>query len=88
MKTVILNCVLCVLVFSCAMAQVVVRHETRDLYAGLRLVEAERDEMIEEWSRLRLELSTWASRERIEHIARSELGLRADHERKLIVLKR
>lgn len=82
-----LNCILSVLVFACLLAQIIVRHETRLLYTELRGMEEARDELVEEWGRVQLELGTWASHDRIEYIARHDLGLRAAGEEKLMVIE-
>lgn len=52
-------------------------HACRDLYAELQNLEAERWYLEEEYSRLLLEQSTWASHHRIEEQAALQLGLEA-----------
>ncbi len=51
------------------------RHESRRLFVELTRLEAERDEMNFEFGRLQLEQSTWAEPNRIEQIARGQLGM-------------
>ena len=50
-------------------------HRTRQLYAELQAFEADRWYLEEEYSRLLLEQSTWASHHRIESTASETLGL-------------
>jgi cell division protein FtsL len=52
-------------------------HACRGLYAQLQGLEAKRWYLEEEYSRLLLEQSTWASHHRIERVAGEELELRA-----------
>lgn len=85
MKTV--NTLLLGLVFLCALAHVIVRHETRSRYTELRAVDAQRNNLIEERGRIQLELGTWASHDRIEYIARYDLGLQPGTEARLIILQ-
>ncbi len=54
-------------------------HSTRDcrrLYAELQLLESRQWQLQEEYGRLILEQSTWASHDRVERVAREELGMR------------
>ncbi|GAB5414746.1 MAG: cell division protein FtsL [Congregibacter sp.] len=68
-------CLLIGLVLLSAFAVIASTHTTRDLYAQLQDVEAERWHLEEEYSRLLLEQSTWASHHRIETQAAEALGL-------------
>ncbi|MBT4519965.1 MAG: cell division protein FtsL [Halieaceae bacterium] len=52
-------------------------HACRQLYAELQVLEASRWYLQEDYSRLLLEHSTWASHHRVEQIARRELGMTA-----------
>ncbi len=49
--------------------------DTRGLYRELGQVQAQRDELAADQSRLMLERSAWSSLQSIESIARSELGM-------------
>lgn len=60
-----------------AFAVVASTHGCRDYYARLQTLEAQRWYLEEEYSRLLLEQSTWASHYRIESEAASKLGLHA-----------
>ena len=62
-------------VFSSALAVVYVKHMTRMTFVELQGLEHERDALQVEWSKLQLELGTWASHDRVEQVARRELRL-------------
>ena len=53
-------------VFSSALAVVYVKHMTRMTFVELQGLEHERDALQVEWSKLQLELGTWASHDRVE----------------------
>jgi cell division protein FtsL len=50
-------------------------HACRTLYAELQLLESAQWHLQEDYGRLLLEQSTWASHHRVEKVARSELGM-------------
>jgi cell division protein FtsL len=58
-----------------AVAVVYARQESRRLFVQLAALENERDELNVEFGRLQLEQATWAETNRIETIARGELGM-------------
>lgn len=62
-------------VFGSALGTVISRHQARKLFVETQALENTRDELQEEWSRLLLEQSTWATDVRIESIARSRLEM-------------
>ena len=73
---------LLLLVALSAFAVIASTHRSRDLYTQLQEFEAQRWYLEEEYSRLLLEQSTWASHHRIETVAGDALGLSApDHTR-------
>ncbi|MCP1726099.1 cell division protein FtsL [Natronospira proteinivora] len=63
------------LVVVTALSLVWARHESRVLFVELQSLESERDEMNMDWGRLQLEQSAWATKARIERIAREELDM-------------
>lgn len=63
-------------IFFSAFQVVMSRHEARKLFVEIQVLEKTRDDLNEEWTRLLLEQSTWATDVRIETIARNELGMR------------
>lgn len=52
-------------------------HACRTLYAQLQVLESAQWYLQEDYGRLLLEQSTWASHYRVEKVARSELGMQA-----------
>jgi cell division protein FtsL len=58
-----------------ALAVVFARHENRRLFIELQALQAERDELDNEWSKLRIEQSFWSGYARVEDEARTRLGM-------------
>jgi cell division protein FtsL len=63
------------LVLLSALNVIWVRHETRVLFVELQSLQSQRDELNVDWGRLQLEQSAWATKARIERIARDELKM-------------
>jgi cell division protein FtsL len=63
------------LIFVSALGVVMSRHEARKLFVEIQALEKTRDDLNEEWTRLLLEQSTWATDVRIETMARTGLGM-------------
>ena len=59
-----------------AIAVVHSQHRSRALFVQLQRLEREQAELDTQWGRLELEQSTWATRGRIERIARERLDMR------------
>ncbi len=72
-------------VFVTAIQIVITRHDARTLFVEIQKLEKVRDELNEEWGRLQLEQSTWATDLRIETMARDELAMKMP-DRKTTVL--
>ncbi len=62
-------------VFFSAIEVVIARHETRKLFVEIQAQEKQRDNLNEEWGRLQLEQSTWATDARIESVSKTELHM-------------
>ena len=75
-------------IFLSALQVVIARHETRRLFVELQELEQTQDELNEEWGRLQLEQSTWATNDRIESVASNELGMHMPRQNAVVVLKR
>lgn len=58
-----------------AVGVVYARHESRRLFVQLSVLETARDELNIDFGRLQLEQATWADTNRIEKIARGDLGM-------------
>lgn len=66
---------LMVSVFYSSVQVVFYEHEARHNFVELQEMEKIRDELNEEWGRLQLEQSTWATADRIERIAVTKLNM-------------
>lgn len=67
---------LCLLLLSC-FAIIHSTHACRSLYAQLQVLESSQWYLQEDYGRLLLEQSTWASHHRVEKVARGDLHMRA-----------
>ena len=67
--------ILVVMVFITSIEVVIARHQSRKLFVEIQEYEKTRDQLNEEWGRLQLEQSTWATDNRIESLARDELKM-------------
>lgn len=64
------------LVVGMALLVVANRHHHRQLFAELQKLEQERDELVAEWSRLKLEQSTLLNQVHVESRAQQDLQMR------------
>lgn len=62
-------------VFCSAITVVMARHESRQLFLEIQELKKQTDNLNEEWGRLQLEQSTWATHHRIESISRKQLKM-------------
>ncbi len=81
-----LRIVFIVVVFVSAIEVVVAQHQVRKLFVEIQGLQQVRDELNEEWGRLQLEQSTWATDDRIESLARMQLGMIEPDTNSLILL--
>jgi len=81
-----LQVLLVVSVMASAIMVVVSQHEARRLFVQLQEFESVRDNLNEEWGRLQLEQSTWATDDRIEQLARANLRMREPAAGSLVLL--
>lgn len=63
-------------------------HACRELHTRLQDLEASHWQLQEDYGRLLLEQSTWASHHRVEKVARGDLGMRAPDPTLLMVVPR
>ncbi|QBB69561.1 cell division protein FtsL [Pseudolysobacter antarcticus] len=80
--------VLLLAVIGSAIAVVFERQEGRLQFVELDRLQKERDEMNFEWGRLQIEQATWAENNRIEQIARSQLGMVSPSAAETVIIKR
>jgi cell division protein FtsL len=69
------NAVLLVFTLISAFATIYTTHACRGLYTQLQILESSQWYLQEDYGRLLLEQSTWASHYRVEKVARSDLGM-------------
>jgi cell division protein FtsL len=58
-----------------AIGVVYARHEHRQLFVDFKRQERQRDELNIDFGRLQLEQATWAEANRIDQVARNQLGM-------------
>ena len=71
-----------------AIAVVMVKHESRNRFVVLQVLEKERDQMNAEWGRLQLEQGTWATHSRVERIAREKLRMVMPETESMVIVKK
>ena len=71
------NAALLLLVLVSAFATIYSTHACRALYTQLQVLESSQWYLQEDYGRLLLEQSTWASHYRVEKVARTDLGMSA-----------
>lgn len=71
------NALLLPLLLCLAFANIHSTHTCRALYAKLQVLESQQWYLQEDYGRLVLEQSTWASHHRVEKVARGDLGMQA-----------
>ncbi len=81
----LVTALLVLLIFLSALEIVITQHQTRKLFAEIQELEKTWDGLNEEWGRLQLEQSTWATDDRIENLARVKLGME-EPRTKLVIL--
>ncbi len=75
LRALVLLAILLLAVVGSAIGVVHARQESRRLFVAFNSLEAARDELNVEFGRLQLEQATWAEPQRIERLARDELGM-------------
>ncbi len=79
--------ILAMAVFMSAIEVVIARHNTRKLFVEIQELENTRDTLEDEWGRLQLEESTWATNVRIESMAHSELKMKQPKINSIVLIK-
>lgn len=73
-------------VFISGLCVITAQHQSRKLFVEIQSLEKVQDDLNEEWTRLLLEQSTWATDSRIEKIARGELEMIPPDDNVMLVL--
>ena len=76
-QLVTLNAALLAVILVSAFSAIYSTHACRALYTELQVLESSQWYLQEDYGRLLLEQSTWASHYRVEKVARSDLGMTA-----------
>ena len=84
----IITMILAILLAAVLVAYVYSQNETRKVFAAIQQIEQEKTRINGEWARLQIELSTLVSNSRIEHLAKSELGMKLPEDEQIMVIKR
>ena len=79
---------LAIVAFASAIGTVLAQHQSRRLFVDIQDLEMRRDDLNEEWGRLQLEQSTWATDDRIEMLARTKIGMHEPTADSLILLQK
>ncbi|NIN36920.1 MAG: cell division protein FtsL [Gammaproteobacteria bacterium] len=74
-------------VFISALFVVVAQNKARVLFVEIQELESERNRLNEDWTRLLLEQSTWATDARVEEVARGQLDMKSPDNSSLVVIK-
>jgi len=73
-------------VMGSALGVVYAKHQSRKLFVELETLKTSRDNLNIEWGKLQLEQSTWATPNRVESIARSQLGMQVPTPDKVVIV--
>lgn len=80
--------ILLVIAIASALGVIYARQQSRILFGELVRLTHERDDLNTEFGRLELEEATWAEPNRIEQVARGQLGMLSPSTANTIVVKR
>jgi cell division protein FtsL len=80
--------ILTMAVFITALQVVMAQHQARKTFMEVQKLEMYRNDLNEEWGKLQLEQSTWATDDRLERIAREQLGMNNPDTNSIILLAR
>ncbi|MEK7815500.1 MAG: cell division protein FtsL [Pseudomonadota bacterium] len=70
-----------------AIAVVQLKHETRQRFAELQALQAQRDALNVEWGQLLLEEGAWSQHRRVELLARTRIGMSVPDPRNVAVVR-
>jgi cell division protein FtsL len=63
-------------VFLSALVIITNQHQARKLFIEVQQLEKNKDVLNEEWGKLQIEQSTWATNDRIENISKNDLKMK------------
>ena len=79
--------VMTLLVLVSSVAVIYTKHASRSEFDALQQLENRRDQLNEEWGKLLLEQSTWASPARVEQQSRTRLNMQVPSNEQTVVVK-
>ena len=82
-----LGVIVLLLVVASALGVIYSSYKSRQLFSGLEQQKRQAMSLEENWGRLLLEQSTWASHSRIEHLAKSQLDMVIPAPESMVVIK-
>jgi cell division protein FtsL len=74
-------------VFISALYVVIAQNKARVLFVEIQELESEHNRLNEDWTRLLLEQSTWATDARVEEVARGQLDMKSPDNSSVVVIK-
>ena len=74
------------ILFFSALSVVYKKHESRQLFQELQVLQRQVESLQEEWSQLLLEQGTWAADARVERLARTQLQMGLPEPNQVVVL--
>ncbi len=83
---IIVTTVLFISVFTSAMSIVMTQHNYRKTFMEIQKLESVKNDLIEEWGKLQLEQSTWATDDRIERLAREKLDMESPATESIVLI--
>jgi cell division protein FtsL len=73
-------------VFVSAIKVVLAQHESRKFFVEIQEQEKLQDNLNEEWGKLQLEQSTWATDDRVEMLARTKLEMTEPEQQSFVLI--
>lgn len=87
LRLLIVGVLVLLLVVASALGVIYSSYQSRQLFSSLQQLSKESMQLEEEWGRLLLEQSTWASHARIEQLAKSQLDMIVPDPASIVVIK-
>ena len=84
---VVMLILLAVAVLLSGMAVSLVKYESRKLFTEMERLRVQRDELAVDWSRLQIELATWAEQGRVKESATTRLDMQVPQVADMMVIK-
>ena len=86
-RRVVMMLLLAAAVLMSGMAVALVKYESRKLFTEMERLRVQRDELAVDWSRLQIELATWAEQGRIKESASRQLQMQVPQVADMMVIR-